>query len=117
VLHVLREHGIVKAIQAYELVSLHIAKTSIKEVSKRGAGNESFHPQKLFKSIKKSFSGAGIPSGKLAEELTKKTIEILETKYGNSPVPSKAIKRTVARFLAERGFKQVERMYVLHKYF
>src|SRR3989344_4928061 len=69
VLHVFREERMGGAAKAYELVSLHLPNIRLTTVMKRGGGTEPFHPQKLFKSIKKAFGHAGINGGKIAEEL------------------------------------------------
>ena len=116
VLHVLREEGMGKAATFYELVSLHLPSLRIKSVLKRGGGSELFHPQKLFKSIRKAFADSGLTGGKISEELTHKTIDILEAEHDGKPIPTREIKRTVAHLLKERGLNQVEKMYLVHKY-
>ncbi len=116
VLHLLQEEGLREAAQSYELVSLHLPKMRLTKVVKRHGGTEPFHPQKLFKSLKKAFADTGITGGKIAEELTKKAIGILEAEHGSKPVPVRDVKRVAAHLLAERGFSQVEKRYILHKY-
>lgn len=117
VVHVLKQHKHHRGVQAYEFSSLHLKKIEIPEVVKRSGARELFHPHKLFKSIKKSFVDTGVNDAiKLSEELTKEIISRLEKEYKDKAVRATEIKKLTALLLAERGFKKVERSYLLHKY-
>jgi len=118
VMHVLREDGEHKAADAYELSVFHTHGSKISQIIKRGGEKETFHPQKLFKSIKKSFVDAGIGenAGKVTEQITKEIIERLLKEHQGRAIPSEAIRKLTASLLKEKGFKKVERSYLLHKY-
>jgi transcriptional regulator NrdR family protein len=113
VVHVLRHHGETKGAEAYEFTALHLPTQGPVTVQKRSGRTEAFHPMKLFKSLKKSFEHAGLNGGILAEAVSKQVILALPRE---SPVPVELIRRTAAKLLREHGFKQVEKMYLLHKY-
>lgn len=116
VLHVMREDGKREAANAYELTSLHLPELKIGKVIKRGGGEETFHPVKLFKSIRKSLAQSGMDDGKLAEEVTKETVARLELEHVGKPLSSRAIMMATARALAEKGLKNAEKAYLLNKY-
>lgn len=116
VLHVMKQDKLDHAAESYELVSLHLSSKKVHEVVKRGGGTEKFHPHKLFKSIKKSFTHAGVDGAKMAETVTKKAITEIEKQYNGKSVPSEAIKKITAAILKNDGFDKAERMYILHKY-
>lgn len=116
VLHVMTHDGQRRAAEAYELTSLHLGKVKIQEVIKRGGGKQLFHAHKIFKSLKKSFADAGLDGIKVSEEITKKIVSELEAKYAHKPVPVEEIRNLAAQLLVQKGFKKVEKLYLLHKY-
>lgn len=116
VLHVMKQNKEHRALEAYELISLKIQESRLRMVVKRDGGKEKFHPNKLFKSIKKSFLDAGLENGLTAEEITKEAIIHLEKIYDSKSVPVEEIRKFVAHLLREKEFDKVERSYLLHKY-
>ncbi|HEY4475106.1 MAG TPA: ATP cone domain-containing protein [Candidatus Paceibacterota bacterium] len=117
VIHVLKQDKHNRAAETYELISLHLKNLKINEVIKRSGMRQTFHPHKLFKSIKKSFADAGLKEkGKLAEGLTGEIIAELEKKYPGKAIPVSEIKKTTAQTIAKYGFPKVEKLYLLHKY-
>ncbi len=116
VLHILRQDGHAKGAQSYELISLHLGSPKIHTVIKRSGAREPLHAYKIFKSLKKSFADAGLEGGKISEELTKEIIKILEETYAGQAVPVEIVRKIAAQLLKEKGYKSVERSYLLHKY-
>ena len=116
VLHVLREDKQTKAVEQYELTSLHMLTTGLHAVIKRSGRTETFHPYKLFKSIKRAFADAGEEGGPVAEKLTHEIGQRLREAYGREAIPVAAIRQLTAQVLKDRRFAKAERMYVMHKY-
>ena len=116
VLHVMKQDKHHKAAEAYEIISLRIQSPAIHTVIKRDGGKETFHPHKLFKSIKKSFFDAGVDDILAAEEITREIITYLEKIYDGKPVPVTEIRKFAAHLLREKEFDKVEKSYLLHKY-
>ena len=113
---VLKEHKMNDAVQFYELVFLHIKNLKIKKVIKRNGRIEKFDPHKIFKSIRKSFSEAGLEDGKKCEHLTKEIIKLLEKKYKNKPIPVENIKEDTEYILIKNKLPQVAKAYILYRY-
>lgn len=117
VLHVLHEDGYKDFASSYELASLHLPELNFAGVEKRSGKNEPFHPVKLFKSLRRACSDCGIVGGKISEELTKEITSKLEKEFNNKQVPTDEIRRITAQLLKEKGFKAIERAYIMHCYF
>ena len=116
ILHIMKQDKHSELANAYELTSLHLKDSKIRDVLKRNGSKQSFHPHKLFKSLKKSFTDAGVEGIKESENLTKEIIAALQDKYANKTAPVEEIRKLALQTLKIRGFKKVERSYLLHKY-
>lgn len=113
----IKDLGLSKVLETYEVVSLRLPHLKINQVQKRIGETEAYHPLKIFKSVKKSFRDAGINGvSKIAEDLTKEITKKLEDLYAGRPIPSGEIKRVTAEVLKNRGYEKVERFYLMHRY-
>ncbi len=116
VLHILRSRDLKEEASSYELTSLHMVGVGIKEVRKRDGGLQEFHPNKIFKSVRRACLDAGIIGGKLSEEITKEVIRKLSLEHKDGQVSTHTIKKAVAHALKDAGFEAVERKYLIHRY-
>ncbi len=116
VCYALRKDKHHKVCDYYELVWLHAKPVKIKGVIKRDGRNEKFSPEKLFKSVQKSFKQAGIQDGKALQKVMQDVLSALGKKYTNKHVPIENIKETVEFYLVRRRFPEVAKRYMLYRY-
>jgi transcriptional regulator NrdR family protein len=113
---VLRRHKLRSVLEAYKLVFLHLHKMKIKTVRKRDGRRQDFDPEKVFKSVCKSFRQAGEPADKRCDKLTQQAVALLEKRYAGKVVPVEEIKETIEFVLVRSKLPKVARAYILYRY-
>ena len=100
----------------YSLVWLHAKPVKIRNVIKRSGRKEKFSPEKLFKSIQKSFKSSHIHDGLLLESVTREIIYKLGRRYKGKEVPTEDIRNFTEYVLIKRKLNNVAKHYIMHRY-
>lgn len=113
---VLHKHDLPKVVHGYELVFLRLKPTKIEKVRKRDGRIVDFDPERIFKSICKSFKQTRRTIDKRCESLTGEVIELLDKRYAGQTAPVEAIKETIEFVLVKNKLPDVAKAYSLHRY-
>ena len=100
----------------YSLVWLHAKPVKIKNVIKRSGRKEKFSPEKLFKSVQKSFKSAHIHDGLLLESVTREIIYKIGKRYRSKEVETEDIRNFAEYVLIKRKLGNVAKHYIMHRY-
>lgn len=100
----------------YSLVWLHAKPAKIRYVIKRHGDNERFSPEKLFKSVQKSFKHAHVKDGKRLQDAINDILAFINKKSGGKYIESYEIKEIVEYVLVKRNLGKVAKAYVMYKY-
>ena len=100
----------------YSLVWLHAKPVKIRNVIKRSGRKEKFSPEKLFKSIQKSFKSSHIHDGLLLESVTREIIYKLGKRYKGKEVETEDIRNFAEYVLKKRKLGNVAKHYIMHRY-
>ncbi len=116
VCHVLKKNKRHRVCDFYSLVWLHAKPVKIIYVIKRDGRKEKFSPEKLFKSVQKSFDRAYVKDGKTLGSVVKEALETLNKRYKDKYVASDEIKDIVEYVLLKRKLPEVAKQYVIYRY-
>lgn len=100
----------------YELVWLHSRPVRIKAVIKRSGRKERFSPEKLFRSVLKSFKHAGVEDGLMLQKAVQDILKLLRNRYAGKEVHTEAIRELTELVLMRRKLPVVAKRYVLYRY-
>ncbi len=100
----------------YEFSFLKAEDSPLTKVIKRSGKKEKFDPKKVYKSIRKAFSMAGIHKERECERLTKTVISRLEKKFGSKLIPVESIRDETGKLLMEHGHEHAANRYMLHRF-
>jgi len=100
----------------YSLVWLHAKPVKIRYVIKRHGGKEKFSPEKLFKSVQKSFNHAHVKDGKRLQDTVNHIFLLLNKKYSNKDIETTEIKDIVEYVLVKRKLDNVAKHYIMYRY-
>lgn len=100
----------------YSLVWLHAKPVKIKGVIKRSGRKEKFSPEKLFKSVQKSFSNAHVHDGRKLENVTCDILVRLNSRYKGKDVSVEDIRDFIELSLMKHKLDNVAKHYILHRY-
>ncbi len=105
-----------KVCNYYELVWLHVKPVKIKGVIKRDGRKEKFSPEKLFKSVQKTFKLAGMQDGLKLQKAMQDILAIIGKKYKGEYVSTENIKGIVEYVLVKRKLYDVAKRYIQYRY-
>ncbi len=100
----------------YSLIWLHAKPVKIKNVIKRNGRREKFSPEKLFKSVQKSFKSAHVHDGLILESVTREIIYRLGKRYKSKDVAVEDIRDFVEYILIKRKLGNAAKHYIMHRY-
>lgn len=114
----MKEAGQKAAADAYHCAFLNIPDLGLRTVIKRDGRAIEFSPRRIFTSVRKAFSAAGIENATQAELVARGAVEILDKKFGGrEPVPAEFVRETVQDLLARHGLPKVLKAYLRYRYF
>lgn len=116
VCYALRKDNHHRVCDYYELVWLHAKPVRIKGVIKRDGRKEKFSPEKLFKSVQKTFKLAGTQDGLKLQKAMQDILSIIGKKYKNEYVSAENMKEIVGYVLVKRKLYGVARRYIQYRY-
>ncbi|MBS3909120.1 MAG: vitamin B12-dependent ribonucleotide reductase [Actinobacteria bacterium] len=88
----------------------------ISKINKRDGRTVDFEKGKIANAIEKALNATGTQDGRLAAELAKKVVLLLESKAGALPVLSvEEVQDAVERVLSEKGLYEVAKAYILYR--
>lgn len=88
----------------------------ISKISKRDGRTVDFEAGKIANAIEKALNATGAHDGKLAAELAKKVVLLLESKADAPPVLSvEEVQDAVERVLSENGLHDIAKAYILYR--
>ena len=111
---VLRKNKHHEVCDFYSMVWLHAKPVKIRYVIKRNGKKEKFSPEKLFKSVQKSFKSAHEEGG--LEAVMKEVLERLNKHHKGKDVESSEIKDMVEYVLVKRKLLNVSKHYIVYRY-
>ncbi len=116
VCYVLKKNKHHEACDFYSLVWLHAKPVKVKYVMKRHGRKEKFSPEKLFKSVQKSFNAAGVKDGKALQDSMQEILRILGKRYKGKYATSDEIKDIVEYALVKRNLNSAAKNYIMYRY-
>ena len=100
----------------YGLVWLHAKPVNIKGVIKRDGRKEKFSPEKLFKSVQKTFKLAGMKDGLKLQKVMQDILSIIGKKYKGGYVSAENMKEIAEYVLVRRKLYGAAKRYIQYRY-
>ncbi len=100
----------------YSLVWLHAKPTKIRNVIKRNGQREKFSPEKLFKSVQKTFKNSHVRDDRKLELVAREILNALGKKYKNKNITTNEIMDIADYVLVKRKLNSIAKHYVMYRY-